>query len=227
MVWSAVVPAAASLVGGYMANRSREDVAAAANAASAESVAKQIEFQREMSNTSYQRAVADMRAAGINPMLAALKGGASTPSGGAYQAQMPQVYDIATPAAQVFSAAQSSGAAAQQAQTQENLSKSQIRQVEAAADKIREEIKNIPTEGDRLKAMVAMLYEQAQLMEQQKYTSVAQNQMLNATMLKVIEETNLIRGSVQAMNDLDNIGKNFEAAKPIVDVLKSILGRSR
>lgn len=228
MVWAAAIPAAASLVGGYMANRSREDVAAAANAASAESVAKQIEFQREMSNTSYQRAVADMRAAGINPMLAALKGGASTPTGGAYQAQMPQVYDIATPAAQVFSAVQSSGAAAQQAQTQENLSKSQIRQVEAAADKIREEIKNIPIEGDRLKAMVAMLFEQAQLMEQQKYTTVAQNQMLNATMLKVIEETNLIRGSVQAMNDLDNIGKNFEAAKPIVDVLKSILGgRSR
>lgn len=42
---------------------------------------KQRDYQTEMSNTAYQRAVADAREAGINPMLIAQQGGASSPSG--------------------------------------------------------------------------------------------------------------------------------------------------
>lgn len=67
----------ASIVGGFLGNRGQR----AANAANAQLAHNQMQFQERMSRTAYQRQVEDMKAAGINPMLSAKMGGASTPSG--------------------------------------------------------------------------------------------------------------------------------------------------
>jgi hypothetical protein len=71
--FSAALMGGASLLGGMMRNK-------AAKAASA----RQMAFQEDMSNTSYQRGMEDMKKAGLNPILAGKLGGASTPTGSTY-----------------------------------------------------------------------------------------------------------------------------------------------
>jgi len=87
-VWQAIGAIGSSLLGGLFGKSGAEKQ----NEAQIASAREQMQFQERMSNTAHQREVADLAKAGLNPILSAKLGGASSPGGA-----MPNIVNTMAP----------------------------------------------------------------------------------------------------------------------------------
>jgi hypothetical protein len=190
------VGAASSLLGGIMRNT-----------ASAQAAQKQMDFQREASDTSFQRQVADLKAAGINPMLVSRLGGASTPVGA-----MPTFLNPGYEAAQSFAGIQTSESSARQAQTAEDVATATI-------DRIDQEIKNLRTEEQRLARATELIVAQMVTETERGKTQQEVTKQTAQIVAQLVSQNKLLAADVAAVEATNGWGRIVKEMGPAADLV--------
>lgn len=173
---------------------------------------RQMEFQANMSSTAYQRAVADMKAADLNPMLAYSQGGASSPGGAGAVMQNEMAAGVSS---------------ASQFLSMENM-KAQTAKTEAETDLTRATIPKVTQDVDTSSAQAANLRQNTVKLVEEVKEVMAKVYQLHYQSLFTEEQVALARESIRnAVLTGENIKANTGNTKLDSMLMELDLPRAR
>jgi hypothetical protein len=208
-------------IGGFLSKYGR-DIASAgldwynttsANEAARKLAAQQMSFQERMSSTAYQRAMADMAAAGLNPALAYQQGGASSPGGASAPVLKQQAFDNLQVMLNGTSARQLQSSQSDQAVAQAEASRAGAELSLSQASRARAEVEKVLADTELSKASEAQV---------RKVISKLDVEMANIASSTSLNSARAARERVQIRSDYAAAAANevkraaAEAANPTI-----------
>lgn len=224
------------LLGGFFDNSAAADRQEAAQ-----------QFSAQQYATRYQTQVSDMKAAGLNPMLAygqspgGSPGGVVSTPGNQYSSVADSVVNSQITSAQAAKLkADTRKTNAEAAITEEvgldkaradlasvlsttSLTASQIANVESQTQNNIATLNNIKSEGERLIRAAHLLYEQANLTAQQQLTESQRYALVQAQAKYYFSQAGLNNLDISAAESLGNSGRLGKEVKPFFDMLRGLL----
>jgi len=143
MTWATALQVGGSLLGGLMGKRGQDK----ANKQNIALAREQMAFQERMSNSAYQRAMKDMKLAGLNPILSA-KSPASTPGGASTRVESALGAGVSS-----FNATNSALSAASNQRAQANFTNAKAAREQFLVDNFYD--KNLPPKQRKLNAALS------------------------------------------------------------------------